>query len=83
MNSEIRIGFVFYLVMFRHELDHFQDEVRAGQAERGPHHCRLQGDTLQGVPQGQAVAELVRLLLIAVIGHSGADQPRSALFPGN
>ena len=61
--------------------DRFQDEVRVGKAERGPHHGRVQSDPLQGVPQSQTAAELDRRLLVALIGHS-SDQPRAALFPG-
>ena len=61
-------------------MNNFQDEVRTGKAERGPHNSRVQGDPLQGIPQSQADAELLSLLVVVVIRHS--NQPRSALFPG-
>ena len=80
--SDNRISLVFDQAMFRLVSVNFQDEVRAGQAKRGPDDCGVQGDPLQGVPQGQAVAQSFRLAIVSLIGHP-SNQPRAALIPGN
>ena len=76
-----RISLVFDQAMFSLVSVNFQDEVRAGQAQRGPDDCGVQGDPLPGIPQGQAVAQSLRLTLVALVRQPG-NQPRTAFIPG-